>query len=457
MNALVTTNRNVSRVVTGAACCAVVIGALIAVRPAYGVAALAALCFIPLVAGSVPLGIAVWLPAMFVVLGLATTALQFLIVAAWLGCLIARPATVRELLPGQRTLLAALGLLLAWLSLSVLWAREVSPAWHELVLWLVAGGVLVVVATVTGRTGCVRLVMAAFVAGALLSVIVGLLGFGPAETVVPGSLLSQSVAHRFSGAEGNPNELATQLIVAIVFAGVLAADARRRELRLGLAAVALGLTVALAATESRGGLVAFAVALVIAPLLFWRQRMPAVAAIGLVAIAAAGFFAASPGARDRVTEVNDGGAGRSTLWAVAWRMAKDNAPEGVGLDNFRAVSPDYLRTPGSLRYAIQIDDPHVVHNEYLELLAETGIVGLLLLLALVGICLGAARRAARAFEALGRHDLARISRAVLLAGIGVLVAQVFASSAYDARLWALFALGPALLAMATRVSWAVPR
>ena len=178
MNALVTTNRDVSRVVTGAACCAVVIGALTAVRPAYGFAALAGLCFVPLVATSVPLGIAVWLPAMFVVLGLATTALQFLIVAAWLGCLIARPATVRELLPGQRTLPAAFGLLLAWLSLSVLWARDVSPAWHELVLWLVAGGVLVVVASVTGRTGCVRLVMGAFVAGALLSVVAGLLGYG---------------------------------------------------------------------------------------------------------------------------------------------------------------------------------------------------------------------------------------------------------------------------------------
>jgi O-antigen ligase len=295
------------------------------------------------------------------------------------------------------------------------------------------------------------------VAGAALSVIVGLLGHGVKETVVPGSLLSQSTAHRFSGAEGNPNDLATMLIVAIVFAGVLAADARRRELRLGLAAVAPGLTVALAATGSRGGLVAFAAALVIAPLLFWPQRLRAVAAIGLVAIAAAGWFAASPADWHRVTNFNDGGAGRSTLWAVAWRMAKDNTPEGVGLNNFRAISPEYLRTPGSLRYAIQIDDPHVVHNEYLELLAETGIVGLLLFAALVGTCLGAARRAAHAFEALGHHDLARISRAVLLAGIAVLVAQLFQSSAYDARLWAVFALGPALLAMAARIAPAVAR
>jgi hypothetical protein len=68
-------------------------------------------------------------------------------------------------------------------------------------------------------------------------------------------------------------------------------------------------------------------------------------------------------------------------------------------------------------------------------------------LAAVLACLGSARRAARRFEHVGRQDLARLARAVLLAGVSVLAAQIFQSNGYDTGLWILLALGPALLAM----------
>src|SRR5262249_44994989 len=103
----------------------------------------------------------------------------------------------------------------------------------------------------------------------------------------------------------------------------------------------------------------------------------------------------------------------------------------------------------------QVDQRDKVHNTYLGLLAETGIVGLALFLATVGACLGSAWRAGRLFERLGRRDLARISGAVLLASVGVLVTQVFMSTAYDMRFWVIFALGPALLAIASRTRPAV--
>jgi O-antigen ligase len=217
-----------------------------------------------------------------------------------------------------------------------------------------------------------------------------------------------------------------------------------------MAGVAVALVAALIATESRGGFVAFAAVLLAAPLVFWGQRRHALlAAVLVVAIVGAGL-AASGSARSRLTNFNEGGAGRSTLWLVGWRMAKDNSPVGVGLNNFIAVAPDYTRRPGSLRYVTQIDKPHEVHNTYLALLAETGMIGLALFLAVVGACMAAARRAQRLFEQLGRRDLARISGAVLLASVGILVTQVFQSSAYDMRFWVVVALGPALLAIASR-------
>jgi hypothetical protein len=43
-----------------------------------------------------------------------------------------------------------------------------------------------------------------------------------------------------------------------------------------------------------------------------------------------------------------------------------------------------------------------------------------------------------------------LARAVLVAGVGMLVSGVFISAGVDRRLWALLALGPALLAAARR-------
>ncbi|MGZ4200921.1 MAG: O-antigen ligase family protein [Thermoleophilaceae bacterium] len=426
-------------------------GILLVQWPLLGAAAVGLVCFVPVAMVSVAAGIALWLPVLFVALGLATTGMQLVLAAAWTGCVIARPAALRTALPGQPFVVGALAVLLAWLALTLFWARDEALAWHELVLWLIAAGVFVLVSTAIASGNEVKLVLLAFVAGALLSVALGWVGLGRSEQLV-GPAAFGSTGKRFTGAEGNPNDLAAQLVPAIAFAVALAVDQRRKLTRLALAGVVVALAVALVATESRGGIAAFAAVVLTAPLVFWRQRSRALIAIVLVIAAAGAGFAFYGQARSRVANINEGGAGRSTLWLVAWRMAKDYSPVGVGLNNFRAVAPDYVRRPGSLRYVTQIDKPHVVHNTYLELLAETGMVGLALFLAGVGACLAAARRAQRLFEQLGRRDLARISGAVLLASVGILVTQVFSSNAYDMRFWVVFALGPALLAIAGRTA-----
>ncbi len=426
-------------------------GILLAQRPLLGAAAVGALCFIPVAMVSLAAGIALWLPVMFVALGIATTAMQLVLSAAWAGCVIARPSALRTALPGQPFVVGALAALLAWLALSLFWARDDVMAWHELVSWLIAAVAFLLVSTAIANGNEVKLVLLAFVAGALLSVVLGWVGLGRSEHVV-GTAALGSIGKRFTGAEGNPNDLAAQLVPATAFAVALAVDQRRWLARLALAGVAVALVVALVSTQSRGGLLAFAAVLIAAPLVFWRQHRQALIAIVLVVAVAGAGFALFGTARQRVTGPDEGGSGRSTLWLVAWRMAKDTSPVGVGLNNYRVVAPDYTRRPGSLRYVTQIDDRDVVHNTYLELLAETGIVGLALFLAVVGACLAAARRAQRLFERLGRRDLARISGAVLLASVAILVTQVFSSGAYDIRFWVVFALGPALLAIASRTA-----
>ena len=166
--------------------------------------------------------------------------------------------------------------------------------------------------------------------------------------------------------------------------------------------------VALAATESarRPHRHGAALAVAVVP----RARAPrADRGVRRLVVAAAGaFFLASPAALDRVTSFNAGGDGRSNLWLVAWRMSEAQPVAGVGIANFPVRSPDYVREPGPLPFVrIIVDEPLAAHNAYLQLLAETGIVGLVLLGSVVVACLAAAVRAARRFEDAGRRGAGR--------------------------------------------------
>ena len=186
---------------------AVALGGLFAVQPAWGVIGITAAVFVTVVMITVPVAMAIWIAAVFVVPGRATSVMELLIGVAWLGSLAARPGLLRQALPGQRVLVGALALLLAWLCLSGLWARDTEMTWHELRWWLVAGGVLVVAATTIARPGQVRLILLALVIGALASVVIGF--------VHPQS----SPSRRFMVLRGDPNYLAAELVPAIVFAG----------------------------------------------------------------------------------------------------------------------------------------------------------------------------------------------------------------------------------------------
>jgi O-antigen ligase len=152
-----------------------------------------------------------------------------------------------------------------------------------------------------------------------------------------------------------------------------------------------------------------------------------------------------------VTNFDNGGNGRSDLWKVAWQAGADHPVLGVGLNNFRVVSSQYVRRPGTLHFVDLIAErPAVVHNTYLQMFTETGAVGLGLFLFVVGGCLLAAGKAAKRFDELGERGLAGVSRAVLVATLGMLAATFFLSSAGDFRLWILLAFSPALLALAMR-------
>ncbi len=425
-------------------------GAAFAIRPLLGAIGVGALVFLPLLAISLSIGIAIWVVSLFLIVGLAITVMQLLIAAGWIGAVIAKPSVLRRVLLGQRVLVGALALLMAWLCLSSLWATDPEVTWQELRSWLVAGAALIVVATSMGSARHVRLIMLALITGALLSALLGILHPQPAPVATP-DLPAPHHSSRLAGYIDNPNDLAGQLVPAIVFAAALLADAGRRAVRAALITALIGLTVALAATESWGGFLAACVVVLGAAILRPNMRRRVLLGMALIASLGGIWLATSPSARSRVVSLAEGGAGRSTLWLVAWRMSKDHAPEGVGLSNYRIVAPYYVGSPGALRYVEQIDSGHNVHNTYLQLLAETGPIGLGLFMAVAIACLAAAQRAGAAFARAGRADLSRLSQAALLAGLAVLTVTGVEGDGFQVRFWVVLGLGPALLTIASHM------
>jgi O-antigen ligase len=87
---------------------------------------------------------------------------------------------------------------------------------------------------------------------------------------------------------------------------------------------------------------------------------------------------------------------------------------------------------------------------YLEIAADTGIVGLVAFLAIVAVTLAQLWRVARAWAALGREDLVVLAQAFLLALLAYLASAAFLQLSYQRYFWFLLALANATVWMLRR-------
>jgi O-antigen ligase len=444
-------------VATTAVAVAVLVGAAMAVNPRIGVALLVGACAVPFVLLDLSLGIALWMALIPVshlpVLGTASSAVGLLTAGSWLG--------LRRQNRGRsgdgvewRGGLTVLVLLLAWISLSLVWTEDTGHAAGELARWYFGALVLGVVVTSLQRPRDARLVVGGFVLGVVLSVLVGLINDGLGGAGAATETLT-STEGRLQGGLGDPNFLAAAIVPAIVLAGALLPSVRATARWALVLCIGL-LVVGLMATQSRGGAVAAAGVFLAALFLMPRQRRRVLAAGLGIALVGALYFATYPNAFERITSSAGSGSGRTDIWQVAWRITAQHPAVGVGLHNFTVYSPRYVREPGALNNVDLIAErPHAVHNTYLELLTETGVVGLALFLAMIVASLRAAWQAASMFERRGDQALGTLSRGVLVAGVAVLVTAVFVSLGSHQVIWLLLALGPALLAVAARLPHAI--
>lgn len=442
------------RTTAGALAAATAAGALLAHSPILGVGLLAALTFIPLAFANSALALSGWIVLAFLngipgTHGAGSNYALLIVFVAWCGALASGRADLRQYVSAHPLQAAAVAGMVLWPAVTILWATDAgvaSPRVFQLVLCV---AVFAMAVSLARTPQDVRWMMLAFIAGTVLSVLIGAAtgGLEPSDALDGGA--------RLTGSGTDANYLAAAIVPAIAMAAGLAARRDAPLLRLALLASVAVLGVGLAATESRGGFLAAAVAILGALVVFRGRRAQLLGFVAVLLAAAAVWFTISPGSWDRVTSVSDGGSGRTDIWTVARHVAQDHPLAGVGLAQFPVVSPDYVDRPGSFsRGDLLIGERIVVHNLYLQLWAETGAIGVLLFVTVAGGSLLAARRAALRFEADGAHELAALANAALLATAGALTASIFLSNVDDRRTWVLFALGPALLAIASTTTGA---
>lgn len=429
---------------------ALLIGVLIARDVGIGIAALAGACYAPIVFVNLPLGIAIWAPLAFFerisLAGPGPTVVLILVGAAWLGALPSLQQHVAAVFRRHAGLFALMFGFFAWTTASMIWASDGQAAVEDFWIWIVVGGIFVVVATSIFTPNVALAICVAFVLGALATEVIALIQ-GPASEAE----VATQEAGRLGVGGLDPNYLAAALVSAAALAVGLLPFAQSAPRRFIVTASLVLLVVGIVATGSRGGLVATLVAVIVAVAVARGRRLQLGVVIAIAITIGSFWFSTS--SLERIKEF-DTGTGRIDLWRIAGQMSVDNPVIGVGLNNFRSESVDYaLQQPARLEGAgVVAESPDVVHNIYLQQLAETGAIGFALLIGFLIAALRASWRAARVFDTIGESRFAGLARAVLVAQVATLSASMFISNGNDRRVWLLLALGVVLSSVAARLS-----
>ena len=411
------------------------------------VAALLGLAFVVLVVNDMVGAIAVFIVLSFVEqipgAGSGVTAIKgagAVITLAWALGLLRRQWTLQPLLNRQLAFSLSCVALVFWAVDSELWAADAHVALSS--ASRLAQGVLLafVIVTCLQDKRALRIAMASFVVGATASALLGLGGVAGASASATSTTATDV---RVGGGLGDPNYLAAVIVPALFCTLALHTTTRRRALRVLWVVVGAVLVITLLRTESRGGFVGLAASAAVALVVGGQLRRRILASFGGVILAAAVYFVAfaSSSSLHRFIHAG-GGSGRSELWGIALNVFRAHPLAGVGLGNFSVVEPTYAaETSANLTKPYQeLDLGEVVHNTYLHLLAELGVVGLAVFLCLVVAALVLGWRACRLLTRAGEQEAEILARGLVVGAVGMLAAFFFLTAQYEKQLWIVLAL-----------------
>ena len=171
-------------------------------------------------------------------------------------------------------------------------------------------------------------------------------------------------------------EMTMAVPLGLMFVGAVGKDKRL------LYVTAIGLMgVALLLSGSRGGLVAFVAEVIFLVLLTTGTKSKsklglklALAALLLVAVVGGAIFVGGETSLTRVAETaatQDMTTGRSNIWQVTLRVITANMPFGAGFGAFGVAYTPHDAMSG-------LERVEQAHNDYLQVLADAGLVGLII-------------------------------------------------------------------------------
>jgi tetratricopeptide (TPR) repeat protein len=408
-----------------------------------------------------------------VAFALATFVAAFLIVpplfdyselpkAAFLQVVVLLLLVAASLLPVWRTGAAAdlwppvagpLLAVLAWTGASAAWALNSSLTRRVWLHWLAAAVAYALLFHLARRAMDLRGVLAAAFAAGL---VVSLLGLGQAFFGWRFVLQSFPPAATFA----NKN-MAAQFVIGVVpFALAVAAVPAARTWRIAVGG-AVALQVAfVAVTRTRSAILGLLVA---AMVVAWawpvpsgderrRRRLAVVLAAVVVAVglgvAGRHWLAPPPPDAARSTAAAATSVqGRLAIWRNTLVMIREHPAIGVGLANHRLAYPPYARRAAIDPLYSPSHHLDYAHDDYLQLAAELGIVGVI---GLGVLALGVARLARQAHAAARDAPEAALALAASASIAGLLTDAVFSFPAYLALPPWLLAVDVAVLACLAR-------
>ena len=250
--------------------------------------------------------------------------------------------------------------------------------------------------------------------------------------------------YRISGPVGDPNFYAMVMVVLVPLALERLLDEGSRPLRMMAlwAFIVIALTVVF--TYSRGGFVALAAAIFAWFFLYplRAKYFPILILVGvaflmlipqeyLARISTLKELISAPSVGFRTQDIALRGRASETMAGL--EMIRQNPFLGVGLNNYTVHYLSYAKGLGLAPTATE----RAAHNLYLEVAAETGLLGLSVFLVLLGTMAKNIIDNWKKLKGTRRDDLARMVAAIGAGIFGYLTASVFIHSAYPRYFWLL--------------------
>jgi O-antigen ligase len=289
--------------------------------------------------------------------------------------------------------------------------------------------------------------------------------FGGFARVKEAQIAGEDLGARATGPLADPNFYAQALLPLVPLALALALGRGGRLLRAVAWIAAAVLTMGVVTTYSRGGALALLVSLALLLALERRRirvRHLAVAAAAIAIVATllpSSFFVRRlgtlsvfvPGNVESLETHDSSVDKRKVLMATAAAMALDHPVAGVGAGNFSAHFDEYSDGVGARARIYQDPGERAFpHSLYLEILAETGVVGLLAFALVVAAAFRGALAAARRFRAGGDDASRLLAHAQAIGLVGFLTSSLILHGDYPHYLWLYLGLCVAASRVAAR-------